>query len=436
MVRHRVHRLVVRERATRRCSACWASSTWSVSWPTTRTSSRCRSTTRRRCPSCRRRAAHRRDGQLLHDSGIRIERITRLVGELNRACSRACGRCWRRPSCVANSCLLVMGSEGRGEQILKTDQDNALLLRDGFECAGLAELAARFNAALVDFGYPPCPGDIMLTNPLWRQPLAAFRDDAARLWLLRRPIRTAPMHLAIFLDAAAVAGDAALLQEARAHLDRILVGRMPSWRASPPRSTSSRSRATGVHAPAGAAATSSRWTSRSSAPSRSCTACVRWRCSTACASSGTADAAARAGRSGAHRRRPGARPGHALHLLMGLRLRTSSASAPQGWLAGNEVQPSELSHPGARAAAGCPGHRQALSCSSCASTSGSTRCERPDRETSMTRSQTPADPAPAGTVRRGLVAAATSRCCALWAVEATVFGLPLLPVALFAPGRC
>ena len=37
---------------------------------------------------------------------------------------------------VANSCLLVMGSEGRGEQILKTDQDNALLLRDGFECAG------------------------------------------------------------------------------------------------------------------------------------------------------------------------------------------------------------------------------------------------------------------------------------------------------------
>ena len=29
-----------------------------------------------------------------------------------------------------------MGSEGRGEQILKTDQDNALLLRDGFDCDG------------------------------------------------------------------------------------------------------------------------------------------------------------------------------------------------------------------------------------------------------------------------------------------------------------
>lgn len=29
---------------------------------------------------------------------------------------------------VANTCLVVMGSEGRGEQVLKTDQDNALIL--------------------------------------------------------------------------------------------------------------------------------------------------------------------------------------------------------------------------------------------------------------------------------------------------------------------
>ncbi len=33
---------------------------------------------------------------------------------------------------LGNSCLIVMGSEGRGEQILKTDQDNALILSD--EC--------------------------------------------------------------------------------------------------------------------------------------------------------------------------------------------------------------------------------------------------------------------------------------------------------------
>ena len=164
--------------------------------------------------------------KLLHASGIRIERITRLVGELN---TRLFARLWALlapAEVLANTCLLVMGSEGRGEQILKTDQDNALLIRDGFEWPGLDALAAQFNAALVELGYPPCPGDIMLTNPLWRQPLAAFKETM-RDWLHGGGGGGTPdgaMHLAIFFDAAAVAGDAALLHEARAHLERILGG--------------------------------------------------------------------------------------------------------------------------------------------------------------------------------------------------------------------
>ncbi len=164
---------------------------------------------------------------LLHGSGIRIERITRLVGELN---TRLFARLWAllAPAEVqANACLLVMGSEGRGEQILKTDQDNALLLRDGFEWPGLAELTAQFNRALGELGYPPCPGDIMLTNPLWCQPLAAFKDTI-RDWLYGPSggggTLDGAMHLAIFFDAVAVAGDATLLHEARAHLERILGG--------------------------------------------------------------------------------------------------------------------------------------------------------------------------------------------------------------------
>jgi CBS domain-containing protein len=160
--------------------------------------------------------------ELLHGSGIRIERITRLVTELNR---RLFARLWALlapPALVANSCLLVMGSEGRGEQILKTDQDNALILRDGFECAELEAVAARFNEALARFGYPPCPGGIMLTTPLWRQPLAGLRESL-RQWLYGADA-DGPMNLAIFFDAAAVAGDAALLADARTHLDQLLSG--------------------------------------------------------------------------------------------------------------------------------------------------------------------------------------------------------------------
>jgi CBS domain-containing protein len=156
-------------------------------------------------------AADRTDAMitLLHDGGMRIERISRLVGALNQ---RLIERLWNLlapAELVANSCLLVMGSEGRGEQIVKTDQDNALLLRDGYELPQLPEIAARFNDALADFGYPPCPGGIMLTNPLWRGSVARFRESL-RDW--------------IFFDAAPVAGDATLLQDLRQHLDRILAG--------------------------------------------------------------------------------------------------------------------------------------------------------------------------------------------------------------------
>jgi CBS domain-containing protein len=164
--------------------------------------------------------------ELLHGSGIRIERITRLVSELN---TRLFARAWQLiapPELVANSCLLVMGSEGRSEQILKTDQDNALLLREGFEFSGLAEVTRRFSDALTAFGYPPCPGNIMLTNPLWCQALPAFKETL-RGWLYGQgsgPDPEGPMHLAIFFDAACVAGDATLLDEARAYLDRVLSG--------------------------------------------------------------------------------------------------------------------------------------------------------------------------------------------------------------------
>jgi CBS domain-containing protein len=169
-------------------------------------------------------AAQRIDAMvtLLHDGGIKIERIARLVGELNH---RLFARLWSLlapAELVANSCLLVMGSEGRGEQILKTDQDNALLLREGYTHPQLTQIAERFNAALAELGYPPCPGQIMLTNPLWCGSVARFRDTL-RDWIYAADPQ-GPMNLAIFFDAAAVAGDAGLLAQLREHLDRILAG--------------------------------------------------------------------------------------------------------------------------------------------------------------------------------------------------------------------
>lgn len=60
----------------------------------------------------------------------------------------------------------------------------------------------------------------MLTNPLWRQPLAGFKESLHD-WVYGSDPE-GPMRLAIFMDSKSVAGDAGLLQEARRHLERVL----------------------------------------------------------------------------------------------------------------------------------------------------------------------------------------------------------------------
>lgn len=62
----------------------------------------------------------------------------------------------------------------------------------------------------------------MVTNPLWRGSVGRFRETL-RDWIYNADPQ-GPMHLAIFFDAAPVAGDPSLLQELREYLDRILAG--------------------------------------------------------------------------------------------------------------------------------------------------------------------------------------------------------------------
>ena len=157
---------------------------------------------------------------LLHRGGTKVSLIARLVRELN---AKLIERAWQLiapPALVANSCLFVMGSEGRGEQLLKTDQDNGLVLRDGYAApADLAHICQQFSDALASFGYPPCPGHIMLSNPAWRQSASAF-GQTVRGWLLA-PSADSLMALAIFFDAHAVCGDAQLLDQVRGEIFRL-----------------------------------------------------------------------------------------------------------------------------------------------------------------------------------------------------------------------
>ena len=150
----------------------------------------------------------------LQHGGTRIALMAQLVQQLN---ARLFERAWGMVApadLVAHSCLFVMGSEGRGEQLLKTDQDNGLLLADGYAPpADLQAICQRFSDVLERFGYPECPGGIMLSNPAWRGAVADF-TKRVRQWLLL-PEADSLMNLAIFLDARTVAGDCALLAQVR-----------------------------------------------------------------------------------------------------------------------------------------------------------------------------------------------------------------------------
>jgi CBS domain-containing protein len=156
----------------------------------------------------------------LHENGTKIGFVTELSSDLHRRLAARLFACLAPPELARHACLVVMGSEGRGEYLLKTDQDNGLIIADDLDPAALGDFRERFTDAMIEVGFPACPGEIMVRNPEWSRPVREWRD-ALRRWV-REPGEQALMNIAIFYDAAAVAGDPELLHGLKAHLFDLL----------------------------------------------------------------------------------------------------------------------------------------------------------------------------------------------------------------------
>lgn len=149
-------------------------------------------------------------------NGVKIGNVSRMVQTLN---AQVFTKLWQLivpDDVMENTCVIVMGSEGRGEQIMRTDQDNALIIRDGYSHPDLAHFADTFNNQLAELGYPLCDGNIMMTNPIWRQPVKALEKQIS-LWFRN----TDPLHsiyISAILDSEYVCGDESLLTQIRAHI--------------------------------------------------------------------------------------------------------------------------------------------------------------------------------------------------------------------------
>ena len=64
----------------------------------------------------------------LHRQGVRVEVIAEITSDLNRRLLVKLFDLLAPPAIRDQGCLILMGSEGRGEQTVRTDQDNGLLL--------------------------------------------------------------------------------------------------------------------------------------------------------------------------------------------------------------------------------------------------------------------------------------------------------------------
>ncbi len=163
-------------------------------------------------------------GALAHNllaQGMHAENLTAILSSLN---DRLTQRVIELESRAANLpdvqwCWLALGSEGRMEQTLATDQDNALIYQSATadERVALLAFAERVNQRLAACGFPLCKGGIMASNPRWCQSLEEWRATFAN-WI-QRSDAPALLHASIFFDFRPLFGARALCDELREWLN-------------------------------------------------------------------------------------------------------------------------------------------------------------------------------------------------------------------------
>jgi CBS domain-containing protein len=124
--------------------------------------------------------------------------------------------------------FMILGSEGRKEQTLKTDQDNAIIIED-LPAKAAEEAMSYFQSFsekvcgwLDDVGYDFCKGGVMAKNHKWCQPLKVWKKYFAGWIHTASP--EALLQASIFFDFRGGYGDTDLIDELREYLFKSLVG--------------------------------------------------------------------------------------------------------------------------------------------------------------------------------------------------------------------
>lgn len=155
-------------------------------------------------------------------AGTDIKSLVELISHLNDAFTQRIIALMESQEGIrlpSGAAYLVLGSEGRGEQTLRTDQDSAIIHADGLDSAQLAEVerfSVRLVEALEQIGVPRCPGDTMASNPQWRHSLGEWKHMVEQWITVPKPENM--VNFGMFQDFRTIHGDPRLEIELRAHL--------------------------------------------------------------------------------------------------------------------------------------------------------------------------------------------------------------------------
>ena len=147
--------------------------------------------------------------------------VTSLMTTINDAITRKCIEFALEdlPKPPVSFSWLSIGSQGRGEQVLTTDQDNMLVYQDTKDPevkSYFLDFAASVNQKLREVGFAYDVADILAKNEKWCQPLSIWKQYFTR-WI-EVPKPKSVMHCTIFFDYRHIYGDESLVKSLDQHL--------------------------------------------------------------------------------------------------------------------------------------------------------------------------------------------------------------------------
>lgn len=157
--------------------------------------------------------------------------LTQLVSSLNDRLTRQIIGLTLETSGLSSQqmCWIALGSEGRHEQTVSTDQDNALIFESGQpeqDRGRWLAFARQVNDTLDACGYPLCQGGIMAGTPQWCHTLQEWQDLAAQ-WIERGSPQDL-LQSAVLFDLRALAGRSEATLTLQQHILQ-LVGANPRF---------------------------------------------------------------------------------------------------------------------------------------------------------------------------------------------------------------